>query len=71
MEDTISDWVRRDLQTRLQQAFFKREVHVASRGQGVGTRIDIEAAITTATHPPGKAFVVAEAKLITHDHVKT
>lgn len=70
-EDIISDWVRRELQTRLREAFFEREVHVASKGKGIGTRIDIEAAITTATHPPGKALVVAEAKLIINKDLMT
>jgi hypothetical protein len=70
-EDTISTWIRNQLQTRLQEAFFKREAHVSSKGQGIGTRIDIEATITTATHPPGKALVIAEAKLITNKNLKT
>jgi hypothetical protein len=59
------------LQARLQEAFFRREAHVTSRGQGIGIRIDIEATATTATHPPGKALVIAEAKLITHKHLMT
>ena len=33
---------------RLQEAFFEREAHVSSKGQGIGTRIDIEATATTA-----------------------
>jgi hypothetical protein len=70
-EDTISDWVRQKLQTRLQEAFFEREAHVSSKGQGIGTRIDIEATATTATHRPGKALVIAEAKHTTHDHLTT
>jgi hypothetical protein len=40
-EDTISDWVRQRLQIRLQEAFFQREAHVSSKGEGIGTRIDI------------------------------
>ena len=70
-EDTISDWVSQRLQARLQEAFFQREAHVSSKGQGIGTRIDIEATATTATHPPGKALVIAEAKLITNKHLMT
>jgi hypothetical protein len=45
--------------------------HVASKGRGIGTRIDIEATVTTATHPPGKARVIAEAKLVAHRHLMT
>ena len=70
-EDTISDWVSLRLQARLQEAFFQREAHVSSKGQGIGTRIDIEATATTATHPPGKAVVIAEAKLVTNKHLMT
>jgi len=70
-EDVISDWVRQKLQARLQNAFFQREAHVASKGRGIGTRIDIEATVTTATHPPGKARVIAEAKLVTHRDLMT
>ena len=70
-EDTISNWVRQRLQIRLQEAFFQREAHVSSKGEGIGTRIDIEATATTATHPPRKALTIAEAKLITNKHVMT
>ena len=70
-EDIISDWVCQKLQARLQEAFFEREAHVSSKGQGIGTRIDIEATVTTATHRPGKALVIAEAKLTTHEHLTT
>jgi hypothetical protein len=59
------------LQARLQEAFFQREAHVSSKGTGIGTRIDIEATATTATHPPGKALIIAEAKLITNKRLMT
>jgi hypothetical protein len=70
-EDTISDWVSLRLQARLQETFFQREAHVSSKGEGIGTRIDVEATATTATHPPGKAVVIAEAKLITNKKLMT
>jgi hypothetical protein len=56
---------------RLQEAFFEREAHISSKEQRIGTRIDIEATATIATHRPGKALVIAEAKLTTHEHLTT
>jgi hypothetical protein len=70
-EDTISDWVSQKLQATLREAFFRREAHVSSKGQGTGTRIDIEATAATATHRPGKALVITEAKHVTHEHLET
>jgi hypothetical protein len=64
-------WEVLRLRARLQEAFFQREAHVSIKGEGIGTRIDIEATATTATHPPGKAVVIAEAKLITNKKLMT
>jgi hypothetical protein len=66
-EEIVSDFVRRELQAGLRDAFFEREAHVAGKGPGVGTRIDIESSVTTATHPSGKAHVIVEAKHVTND----
>jgi hypothetical protein len=65
-EDTVSDFVRRELQAGLREAFFEREPQVAGRGRGIGSRIDIESSVTTATHPAGKAHVIVEAKHVTN-----
>ena len=71
-EDDISDWVRDQLSLRLTQAsIIDREVQVARRRQGIGTRIDLTATTPTATQPPDSARVIAEAKLVTNATLMT
>ncbi len=71
-EDTISDWIRRELRTRLTApGVVDREIQVSPRRKGMGTRIDLRATMPTATHPPSSACVIAEAKLVTHRAVLT
>jgi hypothetical protein len=71
-EDTISDWIRRELRGMLTApGVVDREVQVSPRRKGMGTRIDLKATMPTATHPSGSACVIAEAKLITHRAVLT
>jgi hypothetical protein len=72
-ENTISDWIRDEPQVRLNApGLVDREVEVtrALRG-GIGTRIDIRAAVPTNTDPPGTACVITEAKLATNDTLMT
>ncbi len=71
-EDDISDWVRRELGPKLTAAStFDREVQVARRKPGIGTRIDLKATTPTATQPPNTAQVIAEAKLVTNASLMT
>jgi len=71
-EDDISDWVCRQLQLRLTPAaIIDREIQVARRRQGIGTRIDLTATTPTATQPPSTARVIAEAKLVTDPGLMT
>jgi hypothetical protein len=70
-EDTISDWVAAELQRRLSSpGLLDREITISPR-RGTGTRIDVRATTPTATHQPGTATVFAEAKLVTHEALKT
>jgi hypothetical protein len=63
-EDDISDWIRRQLTTRLARGgAVDRELQVLRRTQsGVGTRIDLTA--TSPTRANELARVVVEAKLV-------
>ena len=71
-EDDISDWIRHQLELRLTSAtVIDREIQVARRGKGIGTRIDVTATTPTATQPPSIARVIAEAKLVTSRELMT
>jgi hypothetical protein len=72
-EDDISDWICRQLQSRLNNgSVVDREVQVERpKSRGVGTRIDLTATSPTVTHPPGTARVIAEAKLINNKSLHT
>ncbi len=71
-EDTISDWVRHELQSRLRHGVVDREVQVARPTErGIGTRIDLTATSATATHPIGSARLIIEAKLINNKGLLT
>ena len=71
-EDDISDWIRHQLELRLTPAtIIDREIQVARRGKGIGTRIDVTATTPTATQPPSTARVIAEAKLVTSRELMT
>ena len=65
-EEEISDWVSDELEQRLGRgSVVDREIEVARRASsGIGTRIDLTATRTTATHPPSTARVIIEAKLL-------
>jgi hypothetical protein len=71
-EDDISDWVRDQLALRLTRAtVVDREVQVARRLRGIGTRIDLTATAPTATQPSDTARVIIEAKLVTNSTLMT
>lgn len=72
-EDDISDWVQRRLQDRLAGgAIVDREVHVARPGTGgIGTRVDLAATTTTATHAGETARISIEAKLVNHPQLRS
>ena len=71
-EDDISDWVCRELKSRLSPAtIIDRELQVARKRQGIGTRIDLTATSPAATQPPSTARVIAEAKLVTNAGLMT
>ena len=71
-EDDITDWVRDRLAERLGPVTsFFREVQVARKRQGIGTRIDLTATAPTATQPPSTADVITEAKLVTNTGLMT
>jgi hypothetical protein len=70
-ENDISDWVCRQLERRLTPTVVDREIQVARRRQGIGTRIDVTATTPTATQPPSTARVIAEAKLVINRDLMT
>jgi len=71
-ENTISEYVRDELMTRLSaQGFIDREVEVTRQLTGIGTRIDLTVTVLTATHPASTARVIAEAKRVTNDSLTT
>ncbi len=72
-EDDITDWVRRQLQTRLGNgSIVDREIQVQRKKPGgVGTRIDLTATTPTVTHPIRTARVIAEAKLVNNRSLPT
>ncbi|WP_143271477.1 hypothetical protein [Amycolatopsis echigonensis] len=72
-EDDISDWLRRNLEQRLGGgAVVGRELQVRRpTDRGIGTRIDLTAAVSTDTHPRHQATVIAEAKLVNHRELLT
>jgi hypothetical protein len=71
-ENTISEFVRDELMTRLRaQGFIDREVEVTRQLTGIGTRIDLTVTVLTAAHPASTARVIAEAKRVTNDSLMT
>jgi hypothetical protein len=64
VEDSITDWLERQLDLRFQQPIFiEREPQVVRRKErGTGTRIDLKLSAPTLTRTPERARVILEAK---------
>jgi hypothetical protein len=66
-EDDITDWLRRQLRSRLTIATtIDREVQVERGQRGSGTRIDLTVTAPAAVHPAAAVRVITEAKLVTN-----
>jgi hypothetical protein len=71
-EDDITDWLRRQLRSRLTIATtIDREVQVERRQRGSGTRIDLTVTAPAAVHPAAALRVITEAKLVTNGTLMT
>jgi hypothetical protein len=71
-EDDITDWLRRQLRSRLTIATtIDREVQVERGRRGSGTRIDLTVTAHAAVHPAAAVRVITEAKLVTNETLMT
>jgi hypothetical protein len=71
-EDDITDWLRRQLRSRLTIATtIDREVQVERGQRGFGTRIDLTVTAPAAVHPAAAVRVITEAKLVTNGTLMT
>jgi hypothetical protein len=71
-EDDITDWLRRQLRSRLTIATtIDREVQVERGQRGSGTRIDLTVTAPAAVHPAAAVRVITEAKLVTNATLMT
>ena len=71
-EDDITDWLRRQLRSRLTIATtIDREVQVERGRRGSGTRIDLTVTAPAAVYPAAAVRVITEAKLVTNGELMT
>jgi hypothetical protein len=71
-EDDITDWLRRQLRSRLTIATtIDREVQVERGQRGFGTRIDLTVTAPAAVHQAAAVRVITEAKLVTNETLMT
>ncbi|GAB3219285.1 hypothetical protein GCM10027447_01780 [Glycomyces halotolerans] len=72
-EDSISDWLQRQLRLRFKRPIFiDREVQVRRPSEhGIGTRIDLTASTTSYTRHREAIRVIAEAKLVNNNEVNS
>jgi hypothetical protein len=72
-EDSISDWLQRELEHRLgRPIFIDREIQVRRRAEhGIGTRIDLTFSTTSDTRNSMELRLITEAKLVNNSEVDT